>query len=146
MITALGYLGVRTDRLPDWSDYAGGQLGMQEVERGAGQVAFRMDDRRQRLIVTAEPGAALACMGWEVADAASLDRLCARLSDAGVEVSPGARDLADRRFVTDLALARDPAGNRLEFFHGPMLTEDPFVPGGPSPASRPAPSAWATRS
>ena len=129
MITALGYLEVRTDRLRDWSDYAGGQLGMQEVERGTGQVAFRMDDRRQRLIVTAEPGTALACMGWEVADAAALDRLCGRLSDAGVAVSPGRRDLADRRFVTDVALARDPAGNRLEFFHGPMLTEDPFVPG-----------------
>ena len=37
MITALGYLGVRTDHLPDWSDYARGQLGMQAVERGAGQ-------------------------------------------------------------------------------------------------------------
>ena len=56
MITALGYLGVRTDRLADWSDYARGQLGMQAVDRGAGQTAFRMDDRKQRLIVTAEPG------------------------------------------------------------------------------------------
>ena len=129
MITALGYLGVRTDHLLDWSDYARGQLGMQAVERGAGQVAFRMDDRKQRLIVTAEPGDALAYMGWEVANAASLDRLCARLSNAGVEVRHGARDLAARRFVTDLAIAHDPAGNRLEFFHGPMLTEDPFIPG-----------------
>ena len=63
MITALGYLGVRTDRLSDWSDYARCQLGMQAVDHGAGQVAFRMDDK-QRLIVTAEPGDALACMGW----------------------------------------------------------------------------------
>ena len=131
MITALGYLGVRTDRLPDWSDYARRQLGMQAVDRGAGQVAFRMDDRKQRLIVTAEPGDALAYMGWEVADAASLDQLCARLSNAGVEVRHGVRDLADRRFVTGLAIAQDPAGNRLEFFHGPMLTEDPFIPGRP---------------
>ena len=131
MISALGYLGIRSDQLPAWSDYAGGQLGMQTVDRGAGQVAFRMDDRSQRLIVTAEAGDALAYMGWEVADAASLDRLCAQVSNAGVEVTPGTRNLADRRFVTDLAIAHDPAGNRLEFFHGPMLTEDPFVPGRP---------------
>ena len=131
MITALGYLGVRTDRLADWSDYASGQLGMQAVDRGAGQAAFRMDDRRQRLIVTADTGDHLACMGWEVADAPSLDRLCARLSNAGVKVGHGTRALADQRFVTSLALAQDPAGNRLEFFHGPMLTEDPFIPGRP---------------
>ena len=78
---------------------------MQAVDRGAGQVAFRMDDRKQRLIVTAEPGDALAYLGWEVADAASLDRFCARLSNAGVEVRRGSRDLAGRRFVTDLAIA-----------------------------------------
>ena len=122
---------MRTDRLSDWSDYACRQLGMQAVDRGPGQAAYRMDDRKQRLIVTAEPGDALACMGWEVADADALDRLCARLANAGVEVITGRRDLADRRFVTDLAIVHDPAGNRLELFHGPMLTDDPFVPGRP---------------
>ena len=40
-----------------------------------------MDDRRQRLIVTGEEaGEGLAFLGWEVADAAALDALAARLA------------------------------------------------------------------
>ena len=131
MIEALGYLGVRTDRLADWADYAAGQLGMQTIDRGPGALAFRMDDRKQRLMVTEEPGDALACMGWEVAGASALDTVAARLADAGHAVEPGGRDLADRRFVADLVVAHDPAGNRLEFFHGAMEDGDPFSPGRP---------------
>ena len=33
-IKALGYLGVRSDRLDDWSDFAGRLLGMQKIDRG----------------------------------------------------------------------------------------------------------------
>lgn len=131
MIEALGYLGVRTDRLADWADFAGGQLGMQTIDRGAGALAFRMDDRKQRLMVTEEQGGALACMGWEVADARALDTVAARLSDAGHAVDPGGRALADRRFVADLIVAHDPVGNRLEFFHGAMDDASPFRPGRP---------------
>ena len=32
-ITALGYLGIRSDLRDDWSAFAGGLLGMQAVER-----------------------------------------------------------------------------------------------------------------
>jgi 2,3-dihydroxybiphenyl 1,2-dioxygenase len=131
MIEALGYLGVRTDRLADWADYAGGMLGMQAIDRGARALAFRMDNRKQRLMVTEEPGDALACMGWEVTDAAALDALAARLSDAGHAVRPGGRALADKRFVADLTVAHDPSGNRLEFFHGAMDDTSPFRPGRP---------------
>jgi len=131
MITALGYLGFRTDRMTEWADYARGLLGLQMIDRGAGQLAFRMDDRRQRLMVVEEAGQPLACMGWEVADTAAMDAVAARLSDEGHAVAPGSRELADRRFVAGLIVAHDPAGNRLEFFHGPMLTNDRFIPGRP---------------
>ena len=43
-------------------NYAGGLLGMQVLDRGPGQLAFRMDDRRQRLMATEEDGQALACI------------------------------------------------------------------------------------
>ena len=36
--------------------------------------------------------------------------------------------LADQRFVSDLISFRDPDGNRLEAFHGPMLADAPFKP------------------
>ena len=47
-IQALGYLGIGTDKLDDWTNYATGWLGMQAVDRGPGLRAFRMDDRKQR--------------------------------------------------------------------------------------------------
>ena len=78
-LTALGYIGINSSRLEDWSSYATGLLGMQLVDRGAGVRAFRMDDRRQRLVVSDAGEEGLAFLGWEVADAAALDRLAARL-------------------------------------------------------------------
>ena len=47
-IQGLGYLGIGTDKLDDWTDFATNWLGMQAVDRGAGVRAFRMDDRKQR--------------------------------------------------------------------------------------------------
>ena len=131
MITALGYIGIRSDRLADWSTFASGLLGMQRIDRAGKQCAFRMDDRHQRLIVSDEPGDTLACLGWEVASRDALDALASRLSDAGVPVQTAPAGLADRRFVRDLLLCDDPAGNRLELFVDPMQTDEPFVPGRP---------------
>ncbi|MGB1669494.1 MAG: hypothetical protein ACPHE2_06185, partial [Candidatus Puniceispirillaceae bacterium] len=55
-IVALGYMGIRSQALADWSDYAGRLLGMQKVDSGGGSMAFRMDDWRQRLVVIDEGG------------------------------------------------------------------------------------------
>lgn len=138
-ICALGYLGVRSDRLEDWSDFAGRILGMQKIDRGGKALAFRMDDRRQRLVVSDEPGETLAFMGWEVERRDDLQDYAARLDRAGVRVAQGSRDLADRRFVSDLIVFEDPAGNRIEVFFGPMLAADPFVPGRPIDGFRTGP-------
>src|SRR5437660_745867 len=54
-IQALGYLGVGTARLDDWTSLATRALGMQPVDHGAGIRAFRMDDRRQRLFPARQP-------------------------------------------------------------------------------------------
>ncbi len=130
-VSALGYVGVRSDRLDDWSSFAIRLLGMQKVDRGGKAVAFRMDDRIQRLLVSDEPGEALAFIGWEVAARDDLQTVAARLDRAGVPVSHGSHSLADRRFVEDLIHFADPAGNRIELFWNPMQAADPFVPGRP---------------
>src|SRR6476620_12431854 len=101
-IQALGYLGIGTDRLDDWTDYATNWLGMQAVNRGAGVRAFRMDDRRQRLVIDRSLSEGQRYFGWEVADAASLDTLAARLEAAGVAVKREPSALADQRFVRGL--------------------------------------------
>jgi hypothetical protein len=85
-VQAMGYLWVGTSKLDDWSSLATGQLGLQAVDRGSNMRAFRMDDRKQRLIVDGGLSDGDRFFGWEVADAAALDALAARLETAGVSV------------------------------------------------------------
>ncbi|MDO9714613.1 VOC family protein, partial [Paracraurococcus lichenis] len=138
-LQSLGYIGVDSARLEDWTGFATRLLGMQQVDRGGGSAAFRMDDRRQRLMVTGEAGDGLGFLGWEVADAAALETLAARLDRHGGAVRRGTRDLADRRHVAGLITFSDPAGHRLEAFHGPAVASEPFVPGRPISGFRTGP-------
>jgi 2,3-dihydroxybiphenyl 1,2-dioxygenase len=126
---ALGYVLVRAKDLSDWGSYGSGLLGLQRVDKSRSTLVFRMDDRKQRLIVDADGGQGIGSFGWEVADAAALDALVARLENARIDVARGARTLADERHVKDLIVLHDPQGNRLEIFHGPETTADPFRPG-----------------
>ena len=130
-LRSLGYIGVQSAKLDDWSSFATNLLGMQQVDRAANVRAFRMDDRSQRLLVNADESDGVGFMGWEVEAADDLDALAARLEAGGVRVARGGRALADERRVTDLIVFRDPAGNRLEAFQGPEIATDRFVPGRP---------------
>jgi 2,3-dihydroxybiphenyl 1,2-dioxygenase len=130
-LLSLGYIGVNSTRTADWDDFAAGLLGMEKADQGAGVRAYRMDDRRQRLVVTDDGPEGLAFLGWEVAEAAALDRLAARLEAHGTRVSHGERRLADERHVAGLIVFHDPSGNRLEAFYGPAAAASPFVPGRP---------------
>jgi 2,3-dihydroxybiphenyl 1,2-dioxygenase len=125
-LKSLGYVGVASRDLTDWPDYAVGFLGMQPVDAGAGSLAFRMDDRKQRLIV--EQGDR-GFFGWEVDDAAALNHLAARLDAAGVAVRHEPAALADRRCVSRLISFHDPIGNRLEAFCGARIADEAFRPG-----------------
>jgi 2,3-dihydroxybiphenyl 1,2-dioxygenase len=138
-LTALGYIGIRSSRLEDWNAYATGLLGMQQVDRGGAARAFRMDDRKQRLIVTGDEGEGVAFIGWEVANAHALDELAARLEAHGVAIHRAPRALADERHVADLIYFQDPSGNRLEVFHGPHVASDTFIPGRPISGFRTGP-------
>ena len=126
---SLGYLGVRAKDLGDWGSYGSGMLGLQRIDKSARTMAFRMDDRQQRIIVDADGGEGLSFFGWEVADASALDAVAARLEKAGVPVARGSRALADERRVKDLIVTNDPVGNRLELFYGAETTAEPFKPG-----------------
>jgi 2,3-dihydroxybiphenyl 1,2-dioxygenase len=128
-VQSLGYLGIRAKSLEDWGDYGTTVLGLQRVDKSASSLAFRMDDRKQRLVVDQDGGEGIAFFGWEVADATALDVLAAKLEAGGVKVARGARALADERRVKDLIVLADPLGNRVEIFHGGETTADPFRPG-----------------
>lgn len=130
-LSSLGYIGIRSARTEDWSGFATGLLGMQEVDRGGRSRAFRMDDRKQRLLVTGDGDEGLDFLGWEVDSPEELDRLAGRLEDAGVAVKLEAAALADQRLVSRLISFKDPDGNHIEVFCKPQVASDPFVPGRP---------------
>jgi 2,3-dihydroxybiphenyl 1,2-dioxygenase len=129
MIQSLGYIGIRSTDLPQWSTYATRFLGMQLVDQSRTSLALRMDDRKQRVIVSADAANGAAFYGWEVENAASLDALAAKLERAGVRVSRGGSALANERRVIDLIVFSDPMGNRVEAFHGPEMAAEAFKPG-----------------
>ena len=128
-VQSLGYVGVRAKEIDDWSSYGSRLLGLQAVDRSRTTLALRMDDRRQRLIVNADGGEGIGFFGWEVANGTALEQLGAHLDAHGIDVARGVRPLADERHVADLLVAHDPAGNRVEFFHGAETATQPFAPG-----------------
>ena len=73
-IEGLGYVGVRAKSLEDWSNFGTRFLGMQLVDKSAKSLALRMDDRRQRVVVTEDGGEGVGFFGWEVPDARSTRR------------------------------------------------------------------------
>lgn len=130
LIESFGYLGVRSDRLDEWAGFGTTLLGLQLAERGGSELRFRMDDHAQRLCVSSRPDAENH-YGWQVHDAAALQSLAARLEAAGAAVTPMDAALRQARAVTDGIVFRDPAGHRLEAFHGPLNDGRPFVSGRP---------------
>jgi 2,3-dihydroxybiphenyl 1,2-dioxygenase len=129
MLRALGYAGFGSDKLDDWRQFGTNLVGLQAVERGNSLLAFRMDDRKQRIVIDRSMGDGARLFGWEVADAAALDTLAAKLEAAKVEVTAEPKTLADARRVSGLISFNDPAGNRLEAFYGAEIDETPFSPG-----------------
>src|SRR5271157_4804538 len=128
-VQAMGYFWVGASKLDDWTSFAIGQLGLQAVDRGGAMRAFRMDDRKQRLIVDGGLADEQRFFGWEVVDATTLDALAARLEKAGVAVRRETASVADQRCAAEVISFRDPAGNRVEAFHGGQIADEPFRPG-----------------
>ena len=119
-VTAFGYVGISTKALEDWSSFGTGLLGLQLTDKTRKSLAFRMDDRKQRIVVAEDGGAGAAFYGWEVADAAALDAMAARVEANKVSFARGSRALAQERRVTDLIVLNDPAGNRIEIARHPV--------------------------
>jgi 2,3-dihydroxybiphenyl 1,2-dioxygenase len=128
-LMGLGYIGIGSRNTGDWDHFSTNILGMQKVDAGAKVRAYRMDDRKQRLIVTGESPEGLDFLGWETASAVELDALAGRLENVGVAVKHETSALADQRHVSQLISFHDPEGNRIEVFCGPAIASDPFRPG-----------------
>ena len=129
-LESLGQIAIRSDKLDDWAVFGPKLLGLELVERTASLLRFRMDDRKQRIIVSTGESDANT-IGFEVADAAELDALAARLEASKIAVRRlTAAETALRCVAAGVAFA-DPAGNRLEASIGAETADRPFAPGRP---------------
>lgn len=128
-LQSFAYVGLRTSNLEDWANVGVKLYGLQLTERTKSTLTFRMDDRRQRIVVHDDGGQGAAFIGFDVADAAALGAVAAKLESRGVPIIRFTRTLADERRVEDGIAFADPAGNRVEVFHGPEVAADPFKPG-----------------
>lgn len=129
VLTGLGYVGVQTEALEQWHRFGAQLLGLQPTRESRSLLTFRMDDIASRLFVREASGEAVEFLGWEVRDGAALDAIGARLEAHGFATALMTRDLADQRGVDAALVSADPAGNRLEFFHGQRLADSQFSPG-----------------
>lgn len=129
-LQSFGYFGVRSQKLDDWAEYGPKLLGLEIVERTATTLKLRMDDRKQRILVSSSE-ADVQAFGFEVADRAALDALAGRLEGQQILVRPVSPASAALRGVAGAIRFADPAGNPLEAFYGPETTIEAFKPGRP---------------
>ena len=137
-LSSFGYFGIHTSNLDDWADFGPRFLGLELVERTQATLKFRMDDRRQRILVSSDAGL-LDTFGWEVAGTSALDQIAARLEAAKISVTRLTAPETALRGVTAAIRFSDPAGNRLEAFCGPELASTPIRHGRPISGFRTGP-------
>jgi len=129
-LSSFGYFGVHSDRLSDWENYGQNLLGLELVEKTSTTLKFRMDDRKQRIIVSSDP-AILDTFGWELGSPADLQTIATRVELAKIAVTRISSAEAALRGVAAGIRFNDPAGNRLEAFVGPEKASTPMRPGRP---------------
>ena len=125
-VLGLGYIGVDAQDFAPWRAFGTEVLAMQVIERGADALALRMDERCQRVLVQRAGRDGPAFFGFETAGAQALKEAVGRIEAAGVKTTRATeRELLLRR-VEDMAWCLDPAGNRIELFHGQAAGDGPL--------------------
>jgi len=127
-LQSFGYFGVRSAKLDDWADYGPRFLGLQLAERTSTTLKFRMDDRKQRILVSSTD-AEVTAFGFEVEDADALEALAGRLEKSQVRVRRITGADAELRGVAGAIRFADPVGNPIEAFYGPEMETEAFQPG-----------------
>lgn len=139
-IVGLGYVGLDVPDPEAWMRFGCDVLGLDLARapegdaylpdasegRGAdGSVYFKIDDWSWRLAVhpaSGKPG--LRYMGFEVAGEMELEAALAELKAAGHPARRGTADECLVRAVSGIGYTSDPAGNSIELFYGPLVTNN----------------------
>ena len=125
MTLALAYVAIDATDLDAWEHFATGTLGF-EVRRDGDTLLARLDQRRQRVIVSRGDRDGLAAYGLECRSAGALVELRDRLRAAGVEARDGDAATLAARDVRRLVHLSDPAGVAVELVAGHGSTVAPL--------------------
>ncbi|MBX3705313.1 MAG: hypothetical protein KF911_01680 [Pseudomonadales bacterium] len=132
-VVALGYLEFGVSDLGAWTEYAQQVLGVFCIATEQ-DLQLRFDAHAWRIRLTPTGEDDIRCAGLEVASAADLLAIRARLEAQGVEVYEAGPEHAASRRADNLLLCRDPIGLQIELFVGartlPEQFESPIGVGG----------------
>jgi 2,3-dihydroxybiphenyl 1,2-dioxygenase len=126
-VRALGRIGIEARDLERWAWFAANILGLPVAAKDPdGSLFLQMDDWEYRVAVHPGQRDDIAYLGWDVDDAAALNRLVAKLRAGGHAVETASTALCGERRVKGLAFCHDPNGIRNEFSYGPRAGQ-PFM-------------------
>lgn len=116
-IKGLAYVVVETTDLAAWRNVGENVLGMSSIDADGG-LAFKMDERAQRILVQQGKSGRYVATGWEVAGEAEFLAALEELALKGILFQIGTPTEAAARKVRKLASFTDPSGNWLELVWG----------------------------
>ncbi|GHH30827.1 VOC family protein [Lentzea cavernae] len=120
-IRKLGYVGLNVTDVDAWTDLLSRTLGVGVTTAKSGTdeiVLAEMDEFKYRVALYPSTVDSPREIGWIVDTPAELDRLTAKLTDAGHAVADGTEEERDLRGATHLRWFTDPAGFRVELAIG----------------------------
>jgi 2,3-dihydroxybiphenyl 1,2-dioxygenase len=136
-IRSLAYVGLNSTNVDAWRKWGTEIIGLglndptPEVSALAaatpkvdGALYFRMDDRRQRIVLYPSDRDELAFMGWELADRIAFRLALEKLDRLGYPYEVASPELALERGVQGMAVLYDPVGYRHEIFYSAYYLED----------------------
>jgi 2,3-dihydroxybiphenyl 1,2-dioxygenase len=127
-LKSLGYITISTNDIDRWRQFAFGVVGFAEGKGPDPSALYlRMDERPARLIVVPGETDRVLTIGWEVRDHPALERVKAALEGAGVWFKQLSAEEAELRRVEEGITFDDPAGNKVEVFHGAVLDHSPVI-------------------
>ena len=117
-IRGLAYVVAQSTDLARWKRYAEGVLGMMTATAPGDGLYVKMDERQYRMLVL--PGArdAYLASGWEVFGPGEFEAGLAALKASGTAYELGDTGLCAQRRVQQIAVFKDPSGNRHELVWG----------------------------
>jgi len=117
-VQSLGYLVLNTAHCQQWCAFGAEVLGMDVIEIDGGAFGLRMDEHMWRIALHPSTSDDVTAIGWQVADAAALEKAADTVAACGITAHHHEADaLCASRSVDALIAFEDPSSQAVELFH-----------------------------